>query len=327
MTDRQPSTSRVIRWLLPFVVAILVLVGTIALAVRQRASLPQHRLQAPDLTLVAGVAVAVCCVIGLLIFLLSAPSAMVSGGPRKRTTPASWVARIALLVLVYVIARYRGGGAGGGFLNGLMPAQEPARSNAPPAPLSEGSSTTMVVLLAVLGLTVVAAVVTGLILARDAARHNVGEIVDEPELDTTLAAAVGAARRATFAADDDPREVVIGCYEVFEIVIARRGVARRVAQTASAALEGAVVRGILSGAAAEAARELVEVFERARFSPHPMSVADVALARRCLVTIDDHLAAPLLVDRGVERDNDNGTDAGARTGGAPGGGGAPGSAG
>jgi hypothetical protein len=85
--------------------------------------------------------------------------------------------------------------------------------------------------------------------------------------------------------------VIIGCYEVLEGVLARRGVSRGQADTASAVLASAERAGLLSRAGALEAEALVDIFERARFSPHDMTGRDVDEARSRLSALRKDIAA------------------------------------
>jgi len=289
MTNGHPSTRSTLRWLLPVVVGVLVLVATVALTVRQTTALPDKRLDPPDLGLFFGILVAGLCIVGLLVFLLTAPSAVVQGPVRKKKKN-NWLARLisvgALLLLVLWVRNHEKNGLlnnplsafGVGGNNG-MPATPP-----PVAP-SNGASGPVIALIIVVGALVLAAATIGVVIARRIAREELSEPVDEAELDDQgLDAALVAARAATFV-ETDPRSVVIGCYEIFERVLETRGVTRHANQTATTALDRALVRGMIDDEGADAARGLIDVFERARFSPHEMVDADVVHARAALDAI------------------------------------------
>lgn len=289
MTNGQPPTRSIVRWLLPVVVGVLVLVATVALTVRQSTSLPDQRLDPPNLGLFFGILVAVCCILGLLLFLLTAPSAIAKGPVRKKKKN-NWLARVIsvgalALLLLWAHDHNKNGllknpltafGMGG---NNGKPATPP-----PVAPTTAGSGP-VIALLVIVGVLVLAAAVVGVVIARKAAREDLDEPLDEAEFDDQgLDAALVAARAATFV-DTDPRGVVIGCYEIFERVLETRGVTRHANQTASTALDRALIRGMIDDDGATAARELIDVFERARFSPHEMADSDVVRARAALDAI------------------------------------------
>ncbi len=287
MTSGQPSARSVLRWLLPVVVGVLVLVATIALAVKQSTPIPDQRLDQPHLGLYIGILVAILCFVGLILLLIAGPSAVVTGPPRKKKKN-NWLARavmVGLLLLLVLWARKHQ--ADGGFRNpltGLMgggnatPVAAPSPTPAA-APISGGP---IVAILVLMGLLVVAAAVVGVILARRLRRDDLSEPLDEAEFaEDGLEAALGAARAATFS-EDDPRSVVISCYETFEGVLERRGVTRQANQTASTVLDRAMIRGLVDAEGVAASRDLIDVFERARFSPHEMVRADVERARAAL---------------------------------------------
>lgn len=289
MTSGQPSTRSMLRWLLPVVVGVLVLVATVALAVRQTTALPNERLDPPDLGLFFGILVAVMCVVGLLLFLLTAPSA-VTQGPVRKKKKNNWLARLisvgALLLLVLWVRNHEKNG----LLHNPLSAFGVGGNNGtpatpPPVPSSTAGSGPVIALLIVVGVLVIAAATIGVVIARRVAREDLEEPLDEAEFDDQgLDAALVAARAATFV-ETDPRSVVIGCYEMFERVLETRGVARHANQTASTALDRALVRGMIDDDGAGAARKLIDVFERARFSPHEMVDADVVRARAALDAI------------------------------------------
>jgi hypothetical protein len=289
MTNGTTSTRSTLRWLLPVVVGVLVLVATVALAVRETTALPDQRLDAPDLGLFFGILVAVCCIIGLLLFLLTAPSA-VARGPVRKKKKNNWLARLisigALLLLVLWVRDHNKDGVFNNPLSAFgMGGNNGAPATAPPAPPTTAGSGPVIALLVVIGVLVIAAGVIGVVIARKVARADLDEPLDEAEFDDQgLDAALVAARAATFV-DTDPRSVVIGCYEIFERVLETRGVTRHANQTASTALDRALVRGMIDDDGAVAARELIEVFERARFSPHEMNDGDVVSARAALDAI------------------------------------------
>ena len=65
-------------------------------------------------------------------------------------------------------------------------------------------------------------------------------------------------------------------------MLERRGVTRQANQTASTVLDRAMIRGLVDAEGVAASRDLIDVFERARFSPHEMVRADVERARAAL---------------------------------------------
>lgn len=289
MTNGQPSTRSMLRWLLPVVVGVLVLVATVALAVRQTTALPDQRLDLPDLGLFFGILVAVCCILGLLLFLLTAPSA-VAKGPVRKKKKNNWLARLISIGALLLLVLWVRGHNTNGLLNNPLSAfgvggNGGAPATTPPVAPSTAGSGPVIALLIIVGVLVIAAAVAGVVIARRVAREDLDEALDEAEFDDQgLDAALVAARAATFV-ETDPRSVVIGCYEIFERVLETRGVTRHANQTASTALDRALIRGMIDEEGAVAARELIDVFERARFSPHEMVDADVVRARAALDAI------------------------------------------
>jgi hypothetical protein len=281
MTNGRPSTRSMVRWLLPVVVGVLVLVATVALAVRETTALPDQRLDPPDLRLFFGILVAVCCIIGLLLFLLTAPSALTKGPVRKKKKNNLLARLISIGALLLLVMWVRNHDKNGLLHNPLSAFGVGGKGGAPatPPPVSTAGSAAVIALLVIVGVLVIAAAVIGVVIARRVAREDVGEPLDEAEFDDEgLDAALVAARAATFV-ETDPRSVVIRCYEIFERVLETRGVTRHPNQTASTALDRALIRGMIDDEGAVAARELIDVFERARFSPHEMVDSDVVRAR------------------------------------------------
>lgn len=84
---------------------------------------------------------------------------------------------------------------------------------------------------------------------------------------------------------DDARAAVIGCYTALEETLARAGVRRRPADTPEALVRRAEQQCVLRSPAAAGA--LVELFGRARFSSHPVTLLDVGRARQQLTEACD----------------------------------------
>jgi hypothetical protein len=222
-------------------------------------------------------------VIGLLLFLLTAPSA-IANGPVRTKKKNNLLARVisigALLLLVLWVRNHNKDGLFHTPLSAFgVGGKGGAAATPPPVSTSTAGGAAVIAVLILVGVLVVAAAVIGVVIARRVAREDLGELVDEAEFDDQgLDAALVAARAATFV-ETDPRSVVIGCYEVFVRVLETRGVTRHPNQTASTALDRALIRGMIDDEGAVAARELIDVFERARFSPHEMVDSDVVRAR------------------------------------------------
>jgi hypothetical protein len=294
------SKTAVLGWVLPVVVAVLLVVTTVALAVSHSTELSATRLDTPDLGLAMGLFVAAATIIGLILWIvILTTEENAQGAPPKRRKGrfASQIALLGIALLVLYLYRRRDGGPvdpnifppqiappGGGGTGAATPIPQPA---------SGGGG---FILLFVLGSVVAAGVLAGLILARRARRAAL-ELEDElaePDAAADLSAALSAAERASYAGND-PRMVIIGCYEALEGVLARRGISRGQADTASAVLASAERAGLLSRAGAVDAEDLVKIFERARFSPHDMTSRDVDEARSRLAALRQDIAARRLV--------------------------------
>jgi Domain of unknown function (DUF4129) len=296
------SRAVLLGWVLPVVVAVLLVVTTVALAVSNDAELSSQRLDTPDLGLAIGLLVAAATIIGLILWIvLLVTGENAKGAPPKRRKGrfASQLAILVIALVVLYLYRKRD--------HGQITAPTFPLANAPPggatgtatpipAPASGGGG---FVLLFVLGSVLVAAILAAVILARQARRVDWDEEVAEPDAAADLSAALSAAERASYR-DDDPRLVIIGCYEALEGVLARRGLSRSQSETASAVLASADRAGLLSRAGAVDAEGLVEIFERARFSPHEMTSRDVDRARSHLAALQDDIAAHRRADEADE---------------------------
>jgi hypothetical protein len=290
------SKTAVLGWVLPVVVAVLLVVTTVALAVSHSTELSSTRLDTPDLGLALGLFVAAATIIGLILWIvILATEENAHGAPPKRRK-GRFISQISLLVLalaVLFLYRRRDRGPVDPVTNLASPIAGPGGGTgiASPvaAPASGGGG---FFLLFILGSVVAAGVLAGLILARRARREalDLDDELAEPDAAGDLSAALSAAERASYV-DDDPRMVIIGCYEALEGVLARRGISRGRAETASAVLASAERAGLLSRTGAGQAAGLVEIFERARFSPHDMTSRDVDEARGRLAALRADIAA------------------------------------
>jgi Domain of unknown function (DUF4129) len=294
------SKTAVLGWVLPVVVAVLLVVTTVALAVSHSTELSSSRLDTPDLGMAFGLFVAAATIIGLILWIVILTTEENAKGAPPRRRKGRFASQIALLVIALVVLylyRRRDHGP----VNPTI--------NLPPVPIAQRGGTGLAtpvaqpasggggfMLLFILGSVVVAGVLAGLILARRARRAalDLDEELAEPDAAADLSAALSAAERASYA-DDDPRLVIIGCYEALEGVLARRGISRGLADTASAVLVSAERAGLLGPAGAREAEALVEIFERARFSPHDMTGRDVDEARTRLNALREEIATRRLV--------------------------------
>lgn len=289
------SKAAVLGWVLPVVVAVLLVVTTVALAVSHSTELSSTRLDTPDLGMAIGLFVAAATIIGLILWIVILTTEENAQGAPPRRRKGRFASQIALLVIALVVLylyRRRDGGPVNPAISLPTPiAQRGGTGVATPIanPATGGGG---FMLLFILGSVVAAGVLAGLILARRARREalEMDDELAEPDAAADLSAALSAAERASYA-DDDPRMVIIGCYEALEGVLARRGISRGQADTASAVLVSAERAGLLSRAGALEAEALVEIFERARFSPHDMSGRDVDEARSRLAALREDIAS------------------------------------
>jgi hypothetical protein len=112
-------------------------------------------------------------------------------------------------------------------------------------------------------------------------------VFDEPEVAGAPVAAAAAAAAAGLRAEDDPRRAVVAAYLRMDLTLAEHGLGRRPAEAPLEHL-ARVLRE--AGIPPVAGRRLVDLFERARFSSHPVDAAmrDEALAH--LEAVRDHLS-------------------------------------
>jgi len=227
--------------------------------------------QARKGNLVVGIICAAVVAAGILYFMWRPPHAVESALDNVQSGVGQAAPRPTLTL--HPTAEPSGNGQGGGFTDVVS-----------------------TVVMASILVTVIAAVGIGIVIAVRALRHREVPIEVGPDRDTDLAAAVDAARAATFA-DTTPRAVIIGCYETFERELARSGVIRGAAETSATVLDEAVATGVLDADAAGAATDLVQMFELARFSPHPVTTSHVEAARADLDRIRQALVRRAARDR------------------------------
>jgi hypothetical protein len=105
----------------------------------------------------------------------------------------------------------------------------------------------------------------------------------EPERGTPLAAAVERALRAVAEPTRDPRIAIINCYAAMEDALGDfPGVAPHPADSPTEVLDRATAAGAVRS---PSAGRLVELFDEARFSAHPMTEPDRAAAESSLRVI------------------------------------------
>lgn len=159
---------------------------------------------------------------------------------------------------------------------GAQPSPAPPSTTAPPSsgpdvqsPLSPDA---MIVIGVSAGALILTAIV-GLIVVGVGTRRRVHVPAAEPEpapaeQAVSLAQVAEMGLAAMIASGKDPRAAIIACYVAMESGLARaREVAPLISDTPSEVLARAFDRGVLRDASA---RELVILFEEARFSPHSM---------------------------------------------------------
>ncbi|RMI29232.1 DUF4129 domain-containing protein [Nocardia stercoris] len=144
-----------------------------------------------------------------------------------------------------------------------VPTQNPL-AGAPPlagqALLIAGVSAAALILVAIAGLVVVA------VSTRKAPVPEVESELVHPEAPTTLAEVAEMGLAAMIASGDDPRTAIIACYVAVERGLSQiRATAPLVSDTPAEVLARAFDLGALRDGSA---RELVTLFEEARFSPH-----------------------------------------------------------
>ncbi|MBO0829055.1 MAG: DUF4129 domain-containing protein [Streptosporangiales bacterium] len=168
----------------------------------------------------------------------------------------------------------------------LLPSLGPSAGSThrPDVGLPPGAGTLWLIWLGVVVLAVAGVVAVALWQRRRARPPSPpDEPVPAPDARDT---ALRAGRRA-LDASADPRGAVIACYEAMERNLAEAGVERSPAQTPEELLSRARGRDVVTSD--RAARTLVELFGRARFSSRPVDAPDVATARNALAEL---LAAP-----------------------------------
>ncbi|WP_054816640.1 DUF4129 domain-containing protein [Nocardia arizonensis] len=184
------------------------------------------------------------------------------------------LAAIALLAAAFSAIRLIGGGADRPPPPPAAPTTDPSLAPQPPSPAtSDGLSGTPLLLttVAAVALVVIALAALSYILFK-AGRQTVprpesaAAAADEAVDSLTRAAEMGLA--AMIAPGQDPRTAIIACYVAMERGLAfDRAAAPLISDTPMEVLARAFERGALHDASA---RELVALFEEARFSPHSM---------------------------------------------------------
>lgn len=272
-------------------VALAAVVAAVGLA--SRPSLSVARPHGADPHAARDVTLFVACVLIGVVLLASA-----RGRPGYQATTYRLVGAcllIAPLLLVNVVRSIQvprptnpGGGATRSAATGTTAAATGATNSASRLPIGRdlrfGSAASIISLaLTVAALTLLA--IAAYRLARRPGRHVAPRILEPPPRDPDE---VLASATAAIALRGDPRGRVIAAYEAMEGALRDKGAPRGAPQ---APLEWIAGLAESHPAAVAPARELAEIFERARFRSAPVTDADAARARAAL----DRLRATLAV--------------------------------
>jgi hypothetical protein len=268
------------------VVVALLAIGALGVGLRNKVELSRQTFRA-DLT-PTFLVVLVACVIMFFVLLVLMPKRRPGGQPRKRMNPLVQLLGLAVVTGLFFLAAQCAPERG----NQQMPSIKPPGSTpGPPADTGGGSSAPGVasgIPLAILvGLAIAA--VAGLMWYR--LRDNLPPISDRSEAEDLRE--VIAAGQAAMSGQTDARSAVIAAYAAMEDALARAGLRRRAADTPAEVLSRAGEAGLFGPAAAAAAAELTELFERARFSDRPMPLGAREYAERALAELDADLEAAI----------------------------------
>ncbi|HEY3087061.1 MAG TPA: DUF4129 domain-containing protein [Jatrophihabitantaceae bacterium] len=281
------------RWTAPVLlaaVALGVVIAAVGLASRPSLSVPRPHGADPHATRDWALSVA-------LLLLGVALLVRARGRPRYQATTYRLVGAcllVAPLLLVNVVRATRlphpstpGGFFGPTSTTGTATAATPATSAATQPGVGHnfrlGGAASTVSLLLTLAACMLLAIVAFRAMRRPG-RHVAPRILEAPrDADDVLASATAA-----IALGGDPRGRVIAAYEAMETALTGEGAPRGAPQ---APLEWIAGLAESHPAAVAPARELAEIFERARFRSAPVTDADAALARAAL----DRLRATLAV--------------------------------
>jgi Domain of unknown function (DUF4129) len=288
-------------FLLAASVIMLLAIGGAGLGFRNQIELGQQGFR-PDLS-PTFLVLAVCCVITFFVVLAAMPKNRPGGPPPTRRNPWAMALGLATIALLFFLAtRVREG-----LDDGRTPAETmPGVSGTPVG--GNGSGTYVQGehggLIALTVMATIAAI--GLVMW---SRRERPQITDQ-QTDAEDLRQVIAAGQTALSGQTDARSAVIAAYAAMETALARAGVQRRIADTPSEVLARAGKAGLFGPAAAAAAAELTELFERARFSDRPMPLGAREYAERALAGMDADLEAAIA--RAAEAKAEEVTAAGAR---------------
>ncbi len=206
------------------------------------------------------------------------------GGGRGRVRAGPLTLAASMLVPAAIIALYATPGPGGGRVAVGPAPPPPSHNKLAGKPGERGADHTAAVA------AVAAGVAAGIVGLAGAALLRARRRRREPEAEPRATVAEGARDAAAAAAiPTDPRAAVLAAYARMEAVLASVGLARRPSDAPREYL--ARLEAGLGGGRAPAAR-LTELFERARFSPHPVGEDLRRDAIGALETLRAELEAP-----------------------------------
>jgi hypothetical protein len=253
------------------VLALLVL-GAVGLSWQERVVVDDDRIPAHVLLALLGVALGVGLVFVVVALILARGQGLPGPAP-KRTRRSVLIAQgILLLAAVFLLSRYRDRlGRPDTDDPGATPppvaSPIPTAVGTPPGTRSPGLEPAWS-----WPVTIVAGVVLGLVVLAAVWVFRKAALASEPTSDLTAdeVRRVVAAGRAALAEIDAPRAAVIRAYAAMERALQDVGVERRLADTPTDLLHRAQAAGLLGDEGSSAARELSQLFQRARFSRRPL---------------------------------------------------------
>lgn len=234
------------------------------------------------------VAVGVLLAYVVVVFGLTVWAVATSSPESRRLPERQRRTGLELIVLILIVLAASAG------LARLRQAEEPTQPRdveeadaAAPEPAGDGDDPTSGTTDALVIGLVAAGLLAGLTVYLVGTRRRTLDVVDERSPAAGPLAAAAAAAAADLRLEDDPRRAVVAAYLRMDAHLAEHGFGRRPSEAPlehlARVLDDAGIPPAPSG-------RLVELFERARFSSHPVDRAmrDEALAH--LETVRDHLA-------------------------------------